>query len=98
MEYYIFNTEQEVFNKNADIYDMYTLQPRNERVTLYCYPVFSNGEDFAMEYNGSYDAKNLLDGLTPETEQEVIDQGYNLEKPIDPSNDVINKLKNGNKI
>ena len=93
MEYYIFNTEQEVFSKNAEIYDMYTTQPRSERVTLYCYPVFGNGENFAMQYDGSYNAKDLLDGLTPETEQEVIDQGYDLEKPIDPSSDTIKHLK-----
>lgn len=82
MEYYIFNTEEEAFNKNADIYDLYTVQPRNKRTTLYCYQVFSNGENFAMGYDGSYDAQGLLDGLTPETEQEVINQGYNLENSI----------------
>jgi len=93
MEYYIFNTEEEVFSKNAEIYDMYTTQPRSERVTLYCYSVFGNGEYFAMEYDGSYDAKDLLNGLIPETEKEVINQGYNLEKPIDPSNDTVKHLK-----
>jgi hypothetical protein len=72
---------------------MYTTQPRSERVTLYCYSVFGNGEYFAMEYDGSYNAKDLLNGLTPETEEEVIDQGYDLEKPIDPSNDTIKHLK-----
>ena len=82
MEYYIFNTKEQAFDKNADIYDMYTTQPRSERKTLYCYSVFTNGVNFAMEYDGSYDAKNLLDGLTPETEQEVINQGYDLNDPI----------------
>ena len=42
-----------------------------------------NGTNFAMEYNGSYDAQGLLDGLTSETEEEVINQGYDLESPID---------------
>ena len=81
MEYYIFNTEEEAFNKNADIYDLYTVQPRSERVTLYCNDIFTNGTKFAMGYDGSYDAQGLLDGLTPETEQEVINQGYDLENP-----------------
>tara|TARA_Y100000114_G_C11735112_1_gene315710 strand:- start:256 stop:540 length:285 start_codon:yes stop_codon:yes gene_type:complete len=93
MEYYIFNTEEEAFNKNADIYDMYTVQPRNERVTLYCYPVFSNNEDFAMSYDGSYNAKGLLDGLTPITEEEAIEQGYNLDEPIMPTDLTLINLK-----
>ena len=35
-----------------------------------------------MGYDGSYNAQGLLDGLTPETEQEVINQGYDLNAPI----------------
>ena len=53
-----------------------------ERVTLYCYDICTNGTKFAMGYDGSYDAQGLLDGLTPETEQKVINQGYDLEDPI----------------
>ena len=82
MDYYIFNTEEEVFNKTANIYDLYCVQPREERVTLYCYKIFTNGTKFAMGYDGSYNAQGLLDGLTPETEQEVINQGYDLNDPI----------------
>ena len=84
MEYYIFNTEEEAFEKNADIYDLYCVQPREERFTIYCWGVYTNGIHFAMEYDDSskYKAQGLLDGLTPETEQEVINQGYDLEDPI----------------
>ena len=82
MEYYIFNTLNEAKEKDADIYDLYCIQPRSERSTLYAYLIFTNGTNFAMEYDGSYDAQGLLNGLTPETEQEVINQGYDLNAPI----------------
>jgi len=85
MEYYIFNTEEEAFNKNADIYDLYTVQPRSERVTLYCYVVCTNEISFAMEYDGSYNAQGLLDGLTPITEVEAIAEGYDIDAPIVPT-------------
>ena len=85
MEYYIFNTKEKAFNKNADIYDLYTVQPRSERVTLYCYEIFTNGIYFAMQYDYSskYKAQGLLDGLTPETEEQIINKGYDLNTPID---------------
>jgi hypothetical protein len=82
MEYYIFNTKEEAREKVASIYDLYCVQPRVERVTVYCYFIYTNGTDFALAYDGSYDAQGLLDGLTPETEQEVINQGYNLSNSI----------------
>ena len=82
MDYYIFNTEEEAFNKNANIYDLYAVQPRSERVTLYCYKIFTNGIYFAMGYDGSYNAQGLLDGLTPETEEQIINKGYDLNAPI----------------
>ena len=94
MEYYILNTEEQVFTKNAEIYDMYATQPRSERTTLYCYPVFTNSEDFAMEYDGSYDADGLLDGLTPITEAEATAEGYNLEEPVIADSSIISKLLN----
>jgi len=81
MEYYIFNTLEGAGNKAADIYDLYAPQPRSERTTLYAYNIFSNGTNFTMAYDGSYDAQGLLNGLTPETEQEVINQGYDLDQP-----------------
>ena len=83
MEYYIFSTEEKAFEKNADIYDLYCVQPREERDTLYCYDVFTNDIYFAMEYNGAYNAQGLLDGLTPETEEQIINKGYDLNTPID---------------
>ena len=84
MEYYIFNTEEEAFEKSAEIYDLYCALPREERVTLYCNEIFTNDISFALRYDNTrkYKAQGLLDGLTPETEQEVINQGYDLENPI----------------
>ena len=82
MEYYIFNTLNEIKEKNEEIYDLYAVKPRSERKTLYGYLMFTNGTNFAMGYDGFYNAQGLLDGLTPETEQEVINQGYDLNNPI----------------
>ena len=82
MEYYIFDTIAEANEKNAEIYDLYCIQPKDERSTLYAYYVYGNGSKFAMEYDGSYGSWNILNGMTPETEQEVIDQGYDLDKPL----------------
>tara|TARA_R110002020_G_scaffold36503_5_gene109847 strand:- start:34540 stop:34794 length:255 start_codon:yes stop_codon:yes gene_type:complete len=79
--YYIFDTEQEAKDKSAKIYDLYA-PPVSERTTLYAYPIFTNDTDYAMAYDGSYDAQGLLDGLTPLTEQEAIDLGFDLENPI----------------
>lgn len=82
MEYYIFNTLEEAQEKDAEIYDLHCVQPRIERTTLYAYGIFSNGTKFAMEYDGTYGSWNILNGMTPETEQEVITQGYDLKTPI----------------
>ena len=81
MDYYIFNTETEVKDKSAAIYDLYA-PPRSERFTLYAYSMFTNGSEFAMEYDGAFDSQGLLDGLTPLTEQEAINQGFDLDNPI----------------
>ncbi|MCK5616230.1 hypothetical protein KAR91_80955 [Candidatus Pacearchaeota archaeon] len=81
--YYIFDTEAEAKDKSAKIYDLYVTQPVSERTTLYAYPIFTNNTDYAMAYDGSFDARGLLDGLTPITEQQAIDQGYNLDNPIE---------------
>jgi len=81
MDYYIFNTEQETKDKNAAIYDLYA-PPRSERSTLYAYSIYTNGSQYTMEYDGTYDAQGLLDGLTPLTEQEAINQGFDLYDPI----------------
>jgi len=82
--YYIFDTEQEARNKDAEIYDLYVTQPVSERTTIYAYPIFTNDTEskYAMEYDGSLDDQGLLDGLTPLTEQEAIDQNFNLENPV----------------
>tara|TARA_R100000963_G_C4597813_1_gene72612 strand:- start:269 stop:526 length:258 start_codon:yes stop_codon:yes gene_type:complete len=84
MEYYIFDTKEEAFEKSSAIYDLYVSQPRSERTTLFAWYVFTNGSKFAMEYDstGKFNAQGLLDGLTPETEQEVINQGYDLDTPV----------------
>ena len=82
MEYYIFSTEEDAFEKNAAIYDLCSPAARSERITLYAYNVFTNGTYFAMAYDGWCDAQGLLAGLTPETEEEIINKGYDLENPI----------------
>lgn len=82
MEYYIFDTIAEANEKNAEIYDLYCAQPASERSTIYAYCIYGNGIKFAMEYDGTYNAQGLLDGLIPETEQEVITQGYELDAPL----------------
>lgn len=81
MDYYIFNTEIEVRDKNATIYDLYA-PPVSERTTLYGYLIYTNGTQYAMGYDGTFDAQELLDGLTPLTEQEAINQGFDLDNPI----------------
>lgn len=81
MDYYIFNTETEVKDKSAAIYDLYA-PPRSERSTLYAYSMYTNDSQYTIEYDGSFDAQGLLDGLTPLTEQEAIDLGFDLENPI----------------
>lgn len=82
--YYIFDTEQEARDKDAQIYDLYVTQPVSERVTIYAYPIFTNDteSEYVMGYDGTLDAQGLLDGLTPLTEQEAINQGFDLDNPI----------------
>lgn len=63
---------------NMAIYDL-NAPPRDQRDTLYafgCYPN-SNNDTWALEVvEGLFNTGDVLDGLTPLTQEEAIEQGY----------------------
>ena len=75
LEYYIFTTEEEAFEKSEAVYNLNCVKPPSK--TLYGYTILTNGSGFAMECTGFYNLHHLVDGLTPKTEQEVLNEGYN---------------------
>ena len=78
--YYPFPDEEAVVTSSQDIYDL-NAPPRNERVTLYSFDWFPNSGNptYVLAWEDDEQAFNtgdILDGITPLTEEEAIDAGY----------------------
>ena len=78
MRYYKYINKEQAQEASASIYDL-NAPPRSERSTLYAYgyiPHESN-DTVVMEWSDlGYDDGDILDGLTPLTQAEAIEQGY----------------------
>ena len=82
MQYYLFDTEEQAKELSAAIYDL-NAPPKGERSTLYACQIYSNEEQFAIEFDdGAFDPGELLAGLDPYTENEIIILNFDLEKPL----------------
>jgi len=78
--YYPFPDEIAVITASQDIYDL-NAPPRSERVTLYAFPWIPNSENetYVLAWQDepqSFNTGDILDGITPLTEEEAIDAGY----------------------
>ena len=78
--YYPFPDETAAIEASLDIYDL-NAPPRNERVTLYSFDWFPNSGNptYVLAWEDDEQAFNtgdILDGITPLTEEEAIDSGY----------------------
>jgi|TARA_Y100000289_G_scaffold56541_1_gene60262 hypothetical protein len=81
--YYPFPDEASVITASLDIYDL-NAPPRDERVTLYAFDWFPNSGNptYVLAWEDeeqTFDTGDILDGITPLTEQEAIDAGYQLD-------------------
>tara|TARA_R100000482_G_C5125435_1_gene148450 strand:- start:1374 stop:1655 length:282 start_codon:yes stop_codon:yes gene_type:complete len=81
--YYPFPDETAVITASEDIYDL-NAPPRSERVTLYAFDWFPNSGNptYVLAWEDdeqTFDTGDVLDGITPLTEQEAIDAGYMLD-------------------
>lgn len=81
--YYPFSDEASAITASEDIYDL-NAPPRDERITLYAFAWFpnSNNATFVLAWNDelqTFDTGDVLDGITPLTEQEAIDAGYEID-------------------
>jgi len=81
--YYPFPDEAAAITASEDIYDL-NAPPRNERVTLYSFNWYPNLNDatFVLAWEDesqTFDTGDVLDGITPLTEQEAIDAGYEID-------------------
>ena len=81
--YYPFPDETAVITASEDIYDL-NAPPRSERVTLYAFDWFPNSGNptYVLAWEDdeqTFDTGDILDGITPLTEQEAIDAGYMLD-------------------
>jgi len=78
MRYYKYINKEQAQEASASIYDL-NAPPRSERSTLYAYgyiPHESN-DTVVMEWlDLGFDDGDILDGLTPLTQAEAIEQGY----------------------
>lgn len=78
MRYYKYINKEQAQEASASIYDL-NAPPRSERSTLYAYgyiPHESN-DTVVMEWlDLGFDDGDILDGLTPLTEAEAIEEGY----------------------
>lgn len=78
--YYPFPDEEAVVTSSQDIYDL-NAPPRNERVTLYSFDWFPNSGNptYVLAWEDdeqTFNTGDILDGITPLTEEEAIDAGY----------------------
>ena len=81
--YYPFPDESAAIEASLDIYDL-NAPPRSERVTLYAFDWFPNSGNptYVLAWDDeeqTFDTGDVLDGITPLTEQEAIDAGYMLD-------------------
>lgn len=81
--YYPFPDESAVITASEDIYDL-NAPPRDERVTLYAFDWFPNSGNptYVLAWEDeeqTFDTGDVLDGITPLTEEEAIDAGYLLD-------------------
>lgn len=81
--YYPFPDEAAAITASEDIYDL-NAPPRDERVTLYAFDWFPNSGNptYVLAWEDehqTFDTGDVLDGITPLTEQEAIDAGYELD-------------------
>ena len=78
MKYYKYINKEQAQEASASIYDL-NAPPRSERSTLYAYgyiPHESN-DTVVMEWIAmGFDDGDILDGMTPLTEAEAIEEGY----------------------
>jgi hypothetical protein len=81
--YYPFPDESAAIEASLDIYDL-NAPPRSERVTLYAFDWFPNSGNptYVLAWEDdeqTFDTGDILDGITPLTEQQAIDAGYMLD-------------------
>jgi len=81
--YYPFSDEASAITASEDIYDL-NAPPRDERVTLYAFDWFPNSGNptYVLAWEDdeqTFDTGDVLDGITPLTEEEAIDAGYQLD-------------------
>ena len=78
MKYYKYLNKEQAQEASASIYDL-NAPPRSERSTLYAYgyiPHESN-DTVVMEWiDMGFNDGDILDGLTPLTQEEAIQEGY----------------------
>tara|TARA_Y100000114_G_C11691502_1_gene293806 strand:- start:243 stop:524 length:282 start_codon:yes stop_codon:yes gene_type:complete len=80
--YYPFPNKEASKDASMNIYDL-NAPPRSERVTLYAYDWFPNENDdtcvLAWEDEQEvFNTGDILNGITPLTEEEAIEAGYQL--------------------
>ena len=78
MRYYKYINKEQAQEASASIYDL-NAPPRSERSTLYAYgyiPHESNDTVVIEWIDLGFDDGDILDGLTPLTQAEAIEQGY----------------------
>ena len=78
MLYYKYQTENDCSTANMAIYDL-NAPPRSERITLNAFRSYpnSNNDTWVLEYiEGLYNTGDILDGLTPLTQEEAEQEGY----------------------
>ena len=78
--YYPFSDKAAVITASEDIYDL-NAPPRDERVTLYAFDWFPNSSNptYVLAWEDdeqTFNTGDILDGITPLTEEEAIDAGY----------------------
>ena len=81
--YYPFPDETATITASQDIYDL-NAPPRDERVTLYAFDWFPNSGNptYVLAWEDdeqTFNTGDILDGITPLTEEEAIDAGYQLD-------------------
>jgi len=78
--YYPFPNEESVITASEDIYDL-NAPPRDQRTTLYAFDWFPNSDNptYVLAWDDeeqTFNTGNVLNGITPLTEQEAIEDGY----------------------
>ena len=78
--YYPFPNEESVITASEDIYDL-NAPPRDQRTTLYAFDWFPNSDNptYVLAWDDeeqTFNTGDVLNGITPLTEQEAIEDGY----------------------